>query len=206
MQVPLEISYRNVRKTVAIDNLIREKVAKLEKVCDYMISCRVAVEMTQHPQQSDNPFRVRIDMRIPHNHELVIKRESSQGNIHGSLPQTLRDAFSAATRQLKELVKKQRAEVKTHLMKEDVAFVVRLFREEGYGFIRTEDGREFYFHKNSVLNNDFDRLEIGTGVRYAEGTGDKGPQASTVQIVDKPGVLAAKIEEPASEPPLGWKP
>jgi len=37
------------------------------------------------------------------------------------------------------------------------------------------------------LNDDFDRLEIGTGVRFVEEPGEEGPQASTVQIVDKPG-------------------
>jgi len=204
MQVPLEVTYRNVEKTDAIENLIREKVDKLEKICDYMISCRVAVEAPQQHQQTGNPFRVRIDMRIPQGHELVIKRESSQGNIHGTLPQTLRDAFDAAQRQLKELVKKQRAEVKTHPAEQDMAFVVRLFKEEGYGFIKTEGNREIYFHKNSVLNG-WDRLEIGTGVRFVETLGEKGPQATTVQIVDKPGVRAARTEEPEADLPLGWK-
>jgi cold shock CspA family protein len=187
MQIPLEITFRDVRKTEAIEKLILEKVAKLEKTCDYMVSCRIAVEMPQRHQQTGNPFRVRIDLRVPPGHELVIKRESSQGKINGTLPQTLREAFSAAGRQLKELVKKQRAEVKTHPEQEQIAFVEKLFRKEGYGFIRTKDGREMYFHRNSVLNNDFQRLKIGTGVRFEEAPGVKGPQTSTLQIVDKPG-------------------
>ncbi|MEJ2697420.1 MAG: HPF/RaiA family ribosome-associated protein [Candidatus Sulfobium sp.] len=206
MQVPLEITFRDVRKTETIEKLIREKVAKLEKICDYMVSCRIAVEMSQHNQQTGNPFRVRITLRVPPGHELVIKRESSQGNINGTLPQTLREAFSAAARQLKELVKKQRAEVKTHPVQEQVAFVYKILRKEGYGFIKTEDGREIYFHRNSVLGDGFDRLEIGTGVRFVEETGAKGPQASTVQIVDKPGGSRMKsVEKSAAEPPLGWR-
>ena len=196
MQIPLEITFRDVRKTEAIERLIREKVAKLEKTCDYMVSCRIAVEMPQRHQQTGNPFRVRIDMRVPPGHELVIKRESSQGKINGTLPQTLREAFSAAGRQLKELVKKQRAEVKTHPEQEQIAFVEKLFKKEGYGFIRTKDGREMYFHRNSVLNNEFQRLEIGTGVRFEEASGVKGPQTSTLQIVDKPG---ARVSEGTEE-------
>jgi cold shock CspA family protein len=198
MQIPLEITFRDVRKTESIEKLIREKVAKLEKTCDYMVSCRIAVEMPQRHQQTGNPFHVRIDMRVPPGHELVVKRESSQGKINGTLPQTLREAFSAAGRQLKELVKKQRAEVKTHPEQEQIAFVEKLFKKEGYGFIRTKDGREMYFHRNSVLNNDFQRLEIGTGVRFEEVSGVKGPQTSTLQIVDKPGprVLEGTEESP----------
>jgi cold shock CspA family protein len=195
MQIPLEITFRDVRKTEAIEKLIHEKVAKLEKTCDYMVSCRIAVEMPQRNQQTGNPFRVRIDMRVPPGHELVIKRESSQGKINGTLPQTLREAFSAAGRQLKELVEKQRAEVKTHPEQEQVAFVEKLFKKEGYGFIRTKDGREVYFHRNSVLNNDFQRLEIGTGVRFEEAPGVKGPQTSTLQIIDKPGARVSERAE-----------
>lgn len=207
MQVPLEITFRDVRKTENIERLIREKVAKLEKICDYMVSCRIAVEMPQHHQQTGNPFRVRITLRVPPGHELVTKRESSQGNVHGTLPQTLREAFSAAGRQLKELVNKQRAEVKTHPVHEQLAFVYKILRKEGFGFLRTEEGREIYFHRNSVLNDDFDRLEIGTGVRFVEETGVKGPQASTLQIVNKPGVRRVEVmtEETLAEPPLGWR-
>ena len=50
-----------------------------------------------------------------------------------------------------------------------VAIVTQLFTEEGYCFLRTIDVyREIYFHKNSVLNNNFERLTVGTGVRYVE--------------------------------------
>jgi cold shock CspA family protein len=83
--------------------------------------------------------------------------------------------------------------------------VYKLFPEEGYGFLKTPDGREIYFHRNSVLNNEYDRLEIGTGVRFVAEVGEKGLQASTVLVVDKPGVRISKVKEPILEPPLGWK-
>ena len=55
-----------------------------------------------------------------------------------------------------------------------------------YGLIHTSDGREVYFHRNSVLNGGFDQLELGTPVRFAEEMGEEGPQASTVQLSGKP--------------------
>ena len=47
------------------------------------------------------------------------------------------------------------------------------------------DGRDVYFHRNSVLNDEFDHLEVGAEVRFAEEMGDKGPQASTVATIGK---------------------
>jgi cold shock CspA family protein len=83
--------------------------------------------------------------------------------------------------------------------------VVRLFRDEGFGFIKSMEGREIYFHRNSLVENDFDRLEIGTGVRWDEEEGEEGPQATSVRIVDKPG-SATIVAEEAAQPPLGWRP
>jgi cold shock CspA family protein len=187
MQIPLEITYRGVEKTEAIEELIRRKARKLERICNHITSARVAVESSQKHQRSGSPYRVRIYLSVPPGHELVVKREENKGHVHEQLPTIVRAAFDAAERQLKELVEKQRGEVKSHPEQERMALVDKLFPEEGYGFLKTVDGRGLYFHRNSVLSDNFDRLEIGTGVRYVEAMGEKGPQASTVQIVDKPG-------------------
>ncbi len=199
----LEMTFRGIEKTESIESLIRKKAAKLEQVCSDLTSCRVAVESPQQHQWAGGPFRVRIDMGVP-GKELVVTRESSKGDLHDPLPKILRDAFDAARRKLREYSKQRQGEVKTHPEQETVAYVYKLFPEEGYGFIKTPDGTEIYFHRNSVLNNEYDRLEIGTGVRFVAEAGDKGMQASTVQIVDKPGARISKAEEPAIEPPLGW--
>jgi cold shock CspA family protein len=53
------------------------------------------------------------------------------------------------------------------------------------GRILSSDGREIYFHRNSVVDEDFDLLEEGDQVWYTEEAGDEGPQASTVHIVGK---------------------
>ena len=62
------------------------------------------------------------------------------------------------------------------------ARIARLFPDEGYGFIETADGREVYFHKNSVVGERFERLEVGKEVRFVEEHGENGPQASTVHV------------------------
>jgi cold shock CspA family protein/ribosome-associated translation inhibitor RaiA len=203
MQVPLAITYRYVEKNDAIEELIRKKVAKLEQVCDYMISCQVAIEQDQKFQRSGSPFRVRIDMVVPPGHELVVKRESSGGEIHDKLPEVIRDAFNAARRQLQKLTERQRGRVKSHPEQVMAAIVARLFPEEEYGFLKTLEGQEIYFTRNSVANDEFDRLEVGTGVNFVAQEGEKGLQASTVRIVDKPG--ARVIGSGLIEEPLGWE-
>jgi cold shock CspA family protein len=64
-----------------------------------------------------------------------------------------------------------------------------LYFDKDYGLIRSiNDGLEIYFHKHSVLNGDFTKLAIGTGVSYREEHGEKGPQATFIKIVDNQGV------------------
>jgi cold shock CspA family protein len=54
-----------------------------------------------------------------------------------------------------------------------------------YGKIETPDGRLVYFHKNSVVGEDFDHLDLGAEVRFVEEQGELGPQASTVHVIGK---------------------
>jgi cold shock CspA family protein len=63
--------------------------------------------------------------------------------------------------------------------------VIRLDPSGGFGFLQSADGRELYFHRNSVLNDAFDRLSVGTRVAFAEEAGERGPQASTVRLLGK---------------------
>lgn len=187
MEVPLEIVCKGIQHTDEIENLIRAEADKLTKACRYMISCRVAVEKRQQHQEVGNPYRVRIDMTVPPGHELVVRREPSKGNMHDPLEIVIKHAFHAAARQLRKLVEQQRGDVKTHPDQQVTAIVHKLFPQEGYGFLRTVDTQEeIYFHKNSVLHNGFDRLSIGIGVRYAAQLGEKGLQATSIQVLDAP--------------------
>ena len=61
-----------------------------------------------------------------------------------------------------------------------IGTVVRLLPEKDHGFIESEDGREIYFHRNSVTGEGFDTLTVGDEIRYVEENDDLGPQASIV--------------------------
>ncbi|MBD3161343.1 MAG: HPF/RaiA family ribosome-associated protein [Candidatus Eisenbacteria bacterium] len=203
MQVPLELSFRRVDMTDEIEELIRDQAGKLEQVHDSLVSCRVAVERDQKAPKRGNPYRVRLDIRVPPGQEIIVRRESSQGEIHEELTQVIRESFSSARRQLRELNEKQRGDARRESHREVPAegepmrgSVSKLFLEERYGFVATPDGEEVYFHENAVVGEPFDDLRIGYGVSFTREEGEKGPQASTVRVIDRPGSTLAGSEEP----------
>ncbi len=203
MQVPLEITFRDVTKTPDIEELIRKQTDKLHKFCPYLIGCRVAIERPQKFQRAGNPYRVRLDITVPPSKEVVVAKDPLDNDMHDDLRTVILEAYKAARRQLDKVADLQRKEVKRH--DEPIAFVTRVFPQADYGFLKTADGRDIYFHRNSVLDDDFDRLSVGTQVRFEESEGEEGPQASTVQIIDKPGTRFMPPEVDLPVPPLGWE-
>ena len=185
MNVPLELTFRGVEKNEAMEALIRQKVERLERFCDHLSSCRVVVERPQAHQESGVGYRVRIDMTVPPGHELVAHRGPNEGELHEELQHVIRETFAAAERQLKELMERQRRDVKKHPEQEVVALVEALFPKEDYGFLRAADGRQIYFHRHSVVNQEFDELTVGSGVRFVEEQGAEGPQATTVYVLSR---------------------
>ena len=110
MQLPVGISYRGVEKSDQLEELIRNKAARLDRFCDHISRCDVVVEQPNHAQQSGNPFRVRIDVTVPPGHELVADEKQGAHEMHEPLSKVINDAFKARERQLKTLVEKQRRE------------------------------------------------------------------------------------------------
>jgi cold shock CspA family protein len=85
--------------------------------------------------------------------------------------------------------------VKVHEEHRNEAVVTRVLAEQGFGFLETTDGRQVYFHRNSVANDEFDRLRPGMGVHYVEEQGLDGPQAVAVWVVEKTGPGVSHTEE-----------
>jgi cold shock CspA family protein len=96
----------------------------------------------------------------------------------------INDAFKETARRLEDYVRLRRGQVKERVGPPR-GRVVKILPGEGYGFLEDEEGREIYFHRNSVLDGAFSRLEVGTEVRFAEEPGEKGPQASSVAVIGR---------------------
>jgi cold shock CspA family protein/ribosome-associated translation inhibitor RaiA len=199
MKSQMQITFRNMKPSEEIEGWIRAEAAKLETLYSQLMGCRVAVEVPHRHHRKGSPYHVRIDLTVPRG-EIVVKREpslsararqlgerkikkNSEVKIpHKNLRTAINDAFKAAGRRLQDYARRQRGDIKTHAPLPE-ARVSKIVPREDYGFLTSDDGREIYFHKNSVLGRAFPRLKLGTTVRFVEEAGEEGPQASTVRIV-----------------------
>ena len=178
MELPLQITSHDFALTPGIEAEIRERADRLDSYYNRIIRCRVVIEAPVAHHHRGGPFKVRLDLTVPRG-ELVVNRQADE-----DLLVAIRDAFDAMRRQLEDYVRQQRGHIKTHEAT-PTGRVAKLFPQEGYGFIETSDGREIYFHENSVLEPGFTQLQVGTEIRYVEEQGSKGPQASTVTVNNK---------------------
>ncbi|MGH9602541.1 MAG: cold shock domain-containing protein [Terriglobales bacterium] len=194
--LPLQVTSRGLELPTTAESWIRAEAAKLGRFYPRIMGCRVAVASPHRHHRLGSRYHIRIDLTVPGG-ELVIKHEPSlirraravdQARVrkqqevkrsHKNLRLAIGDAFKAAARRLEDYARRQRGDTKSH-QPPSLAQVSRLFATEGYGFLSSDDGRDVYFHRNSVLDGGFSRLRIGTKVRFVEESGEKGPQASTV--------------------------
>ena len=59
--------------------------------------------------------------------------------------------------------------------------IKRLVRDRGFGFIRSADGQEVFFHRTSLQNLSFEGLREGENVEFEVERGEKGPRAVNVR-------------------------
>ncbi len=178
MRLPLQVTFRNIPSSEAIEAHITEKASKLDKYYDRIMSCRVVVDSTQRRQHQGKLFGVKIAITVPRK-ELAVTREENE-----DVYVAIRDAFDHASRRLEEHARRERGDVKIH-QGPQTGHIVRLFEDEAYGFIQSTDDREIYFHRNSVLNEEFSRLKIGAEVSFLEEQGKEGPQAVRVTLTKR---------------------
>ncbi len=182
MQVPLQITIRNMKASETLESYIRERAAKLDEICETLISCRVVLEAPHKHKKKGRLYHVSIDLNMP-GKTIAVNREPEQHQAHQDMHVVVRDAFDAVQRQLREAVTTRKGQVKTHETAPH-GTITELFPIEDYGRILGADGADIYFHRNSVMNTDFDSLTEGQAVHYAKEEGDFGPQASWVRVID----------------------
>jgi cold shock CspA family protein/ribosome-associated translation inhibitor RaiA len=199
MHRPPTITFRGIDHSPSLEEEIRARINKLETYYTGITGCRVLVEPAQRHHETGNRYHVRIDLSVP-GEEIVVAHEAS---LHATAQEVelqkttrvdeldperkhvrvaIREAFDVARRRLQDYARRQRGTVKA-TSRQPRGRVSQIFPIDEYGYIETDDGREVYFQKSSVLNDSFDRLVVGSAVSYVESPGEKGPQASTVRIL-----------------------
>jgi cold shock CspA family protein/ribosome-associated translation inhibitor RaiA len=182
MQIPLQISFENAEPSEAVRTAIEHEVARLEKYGQHITGCRVAVVAPSTKHRHGAVYRINIWVTVPPHENIVVSHQPSDDQSHVHVEVAIKHAFAAARRQIEVLAQRASGNVKLHEV-EPHGRVSKISAD--YGFIATSDGREIYFHRNSVIDNAFDRLNVGSEVRFAEQPGEKGAQASTVHLIGK---------------------
>jgi cold shock CspA family protein len=170
-----------MKTSEAMEARIRKNVEKLEKNCDNLLGCRVVIEAPHAHQQKGGLYHTRIDLTLPFI-TIVVNREPDLHKGSTDVYVSIRDAFAAAGRQLQKYSKRRQGKAKTHETMPQ-GNVAELYPEMDYGRIITAAGDDIYFHRNSILNADFNALQVGTKVSFVEEQGDKGPKASSVRVL-----------------------
>lgn len=113
MQIPAKIAFHGIDKSDAVEDRIREKVAKLEQFFDRITGCRVVVERHHRSHSNlntkDQPFHISIILEVP-GEELVVKRDPKDPAVlkdHEDVYIAIRDAFGVMERRLKDYVQRR---------------------------------------------------------------------------------------------------
>lgn len=178
---PVQITFRGMEPSQAIEQRVRDRTAQLERFCDQIRSVHVVVQAPHQHHHQGQLYETRILVHLP-GEELVVNREGSRDHAHEDVYVAVRDAFDAAQRRIEDFVRRRDHRNKVHEVPVH-GRVARLMPQDGYGFLETSDGLEVYFHENSVVEGRFADLTVGDEVRIelADRESDKGPQATTVR-------------------------
>ncbi|WP_244485551.1 HPF/RaiA family ribosome-associated protein [Pseudolabrys sp. Root1462] len=184
METPVEIDFQGLEPDERVRSVIAAHVRQLEERFGRITAGRVVLKGPGGRHRTGGLFEVSIRLALPDGREVNVDHTRQNDERYSDLPFAINDSFKRARRQLQDHVRKMQGDVKTSVGA-PVGVVVELDPLGEFGFIETPDGREIYFHRNSVLGGEFAKLAVNSHVSYAEEIGDKGPQASTVKLLEK---------------------
>lgn len=191
MQIPVEISFHNIEPSPAAEDRIRDHVDRLERMYGHMATCRVRVDQRNQNQNGSIPPVVHIEMSVPGHEDIVVAHEPGHLQHRFQAPDlrnAINEAFRIAERRLSKykdmLTDHGTADMSHEATHEFRGQVAELTPGEEFGFLMTKEGGLLYFHRNSLLSGNFDRLHRGDQVSYVEEMGDNGPQASKVRVLE----------------------
>ena len=187
MQTSLQITFKNLDRSPHVEEKIRERAAKLGRCYTGILSCHVIVELLHRHHRHGNHYHVRVDVTVPGD-QLVSTQEPEELHAYTDVYVAIRDAFDVMDRMVEDHVRRTHPYVMAHEGPLQ-GRVAELHHTDDYGRIETTDGRVLYFHRDSMVQGDFDELGIGSEVRFVEEQGDRGLQAGRVQCVSVPHLV-----------------
>ena len=184
METQMQIDFQGTDASPALRTTIEQHVRGLEDRFGRITACRVVVKAPSGHHRTGGLFEINVHLSLPNGREVKVSRTPQGDERHADADFAIADAFKRARRQLQDQVRRLQGKVKSHEAM-PIGKVTTIDADRGFGYLQSSDGREIYFHRNSVLNNAFARLKAGSHVSFSEEVGEKGPQASTVKMLGK---------------------
>lgn len=172
---PIQVTFRDLPYSAHIEQDIHAHAEKINQFCKRFIHCRVVLTIPQNHKHQGKLYNVRINLLVPGKEIVVTHQENEDIKV------AIRDAFDALIRQLEDYMRRRRGDVKTH----DIplqGFVVRIFPQENFGFIKGQDGNEYYFTANNIASTSFEHLAIGDMVQFLATVSGEGLQARRITL------------------------
>lgn len=187
MQTPVEIEFQDMASRPAAEELIAGHVRKLEQLYGRITACRIVVKGPGDRHQTGGLYEINIRLALPDGRDVNVGRTPKADERHSDLTFAINDAFKRAGRRLQDQARRMEGMTKSH-EGQPVGTVVRLDPAGEFGFLRSSDGQDVYFHRNSVLDGEFSDLAVGSRVAFVDEIGEKGAQATTVRPLGKHGL------------------
>jgi ribosome-associated translation inhibitor RaiA len=101
MTIPLQILFRGLDHSDAIEQYVRHRAHKLTDVGQRVVACHVAIEAPHRSKHHGRHYRVRLDVAVP-GAELVVDRCPDEGREYEDVYAAIDHAFDHAFRRLRE--------------------------------------------------------------------------------------------------------
>jgi ribosomal subunit interface protein len=175
MQIPLQITFRDLDRSLSVEDKIREKFSKLDKYYHLMTYSRVVLGLEERRKHQGNLHKVAIYVALP-GKDVVVSHRFNE-NLYIAIQESMDDLW----RQLEEYHSRLYGDTKSHgdrLQGE----IVRLIETDGFGFIADKDNNEYYFDLSYLVDTKFHDLRVGERVRFLPVRGNEGLQARRVSV------------------------
>jgi ribosomal subunit interface protein len=108
MELPLQITFRDIPHSDAIEAYIRQRASKLETLSARITSCHVAVESPHKHKHTARPFRVRVDLMVPGGEVVVSHAQDDHGDNTDAYA-AIDYAFDRLDRRLEDHIRRMRS-------------------------------------------------------------------------------------------------
>lgn len=186
MEKPVQITFKDMERSEFLEQLVRERIARLERFHPHILGCRVVVEIPYRSAEGGKPpLGLTVTVQVPGKPSIVAKGSEERREAKNDHTAMVNRVFEAIQRQLDEAAAILHGEVKQHDADGVAGQVVRLFPEQNYGFVEIKGSPDLYFTRNAVVG-DFDAITVGKLVHVTVATmeGPMGPQASSVRLLE----------------------